>query len=162
MPRLERIYAADLYLLEQWNNHTTISNEAQCSAIFGQWLDIGCIGRLVPYMKQLRQMSRDHDDIADDEKDLIARVRNPSDRQDVGRVRLVGTKAGTEDLWAAKAMLRTRQDTMHGWWENGHYGEDWEPRKIAERWVEVKHELSEDAASGSTMSREVKVGDIDG
>lgn len=46
---------------------------------------------------------------------------------------------GTEDLQAIDGMLLSGQDIMHGWWEDGHYGEDWEPQQLAKRWAEVEH-----------------------
>lgn len=46
---------------------------------------------------------------------------------------------GTEDLQAIDGMLLSGQDIRHGWWEDGHYGEDWEPQQLAKRWAEVEH-----------------------
>ncbi|RAK98562.1 uncharacterized protein BO80DRAFT_427357 [Aspergillus ibericus CBS 121593] len=87
------IHAADLYLLEHWNNDLVISDEAQRSAIFSKWLEIGSRGRM-PYVERLKEMSVDRDDITEDAKDLLARVRSPSDRQEVSYTRLVRTFYG--------------------------------------------------------------------
>ncbi|KAJ5731156.1 uncharacterized protein N7483_005664 [Penicillium malachiteum] len=90
------IHAADLYLLEEWQNDFTISDDAQRSAIFSKWLDIGSHGRMdwKPYVERLEDMSSNDDDITDDEKYLIARVRHPSDRQDISYSRVVRTFYG--------------------------------------------------------------------
>ncbi|KAJ6114751.1 hypothetical protein N7486_000529 [Penicillium sp. IBT 16267x] len=87
------IYAADLYLLAKWKNDSTLSDEAQRSAIFSKWLAIGSRGRM-PYMERLHQMFTGKEDITEEEKDFLARVRNPSDRQDVSYTRLVRTFYG--------------------------------------------------------------------
>ncbi|KAJ5723313.1 hypothetical protein N7488_001348 [Penicillium malachiteum] len=47
--------------------------------------------KLKPYVEKLERMSRDDGDITDTEKDLLARVRNPSDRQGISYTRLVRT-----------------------------------------------------------------------
>lgn len=47
-----------------------------------------------PYVERLKEMSVDRDDITDDEKDLLAHVRSPSDRQGVSYTRLVRTFYG--------------------------------------------------------------------
>ncbi|KAJ5802442.1 uncharacterized protein N7503_004892 [Penicillium pulvis] len=260
------IHAADLYLLENWKDDPTISDEAQRSAIFGKWLNIGSCGRM-PYSDQLEDMWGTDEDITKGEKDLLSRVRNPLDRQGVSYTRLVRTfygdqsdivfpelitqseydgaifdnatlydagsddglqslrgiltripqileatavsafkyeiqrretleKAtgkdnhniefhfemahqaarwchlliydkeaydspghvlvmylddrgrvlrysrlldGTEDLQAIDGMLLSGQDIMHGWWEDGRYGEEWEPQQLAKRRAEVEH-----------------------
>lgn len=76
---------------------------------------------------------------------------------DRGRVlrysRLDGSH-GAEDLWAADGMLLSGQDVMRGWWEDGCYGEDWEPQQLVKRWGEAEHEPSEDSASESVISEE--------
>jgi hypothetical protein len=41
---------------------------------------------------------------------------------------------------------------MRTWWEDGRYGEDWEPQQLVKRWGEVEHEPSEDSASESAIS----------
>ncbi|KAJ6006377.1 hypothetical protein N7451_004321 [Penicillium sp. IBT 35674x] len=260
------IHAADLYLLEKWKDGLTFSDEAQRSAIFGKWLDIGSRGRM-PYDDQLKKMWEADEDITEGEKNLLSRARNSLDRQGVSYTRLVRTfygdqsdiafpelivqgeydgtvfdntalydarsddglqslrgiltripqileatavsaskyevqrrdtleKAiekdnykgkfhiemahqaarwchlliydkeayaspghvlmvylddrgrvlrysrlldGTEDLQAIDGMLLSGQDIMHGWWEDGRYGEDWEPQQLAKRWGEVEH-----------------------
>lgn len=58
---------------------------------------------------------------------------------------------GAEDLQAADAMLCSGQDIQHRWWEDGRYGEDWEPQQLFKRWAEVAHEPSEDGASESNL-----------
>ncbi|KAJ5734310.1 hypothetical protein N7493_003096 [Penicillium malachiteum] len=84
------IHAADLYLLDQWQHDLTISDEAQRLAIFSKWLEIGAPGRM-PYVERLQDMSMNDVDITDEGKDLIARVRNPSDRKDISYSRVVRT-----------------------------------------------------------------------
>lgn len=64
---------------------------------------------------------------------------------DRGRVLRYSRLDGTEDLQAIDGMLLSGQDIMHGWWEDGCYGEDWEPEQLAKRWGEVAHEPSEGA-----------------
>lgn len=61
---------------------------------------------------------------------------------------------GAEDLWAADAMLLSGQDVMRVWWEDGRYGEDWEPQQLVKRWGEAESELSEDSASETSISEE--------
>ncbi|KAJ5792452.1 uncharacterized protein N7503_008430 [Penicillium pulvis] len=87
------IYAADLYLLAKWKNGLSISDEAQRSAIFNKWRDIGLQGRM-PYLKRLEKMSKAQEDITEDEKDFLARVRDPSDRKEISYTRLVRTFYG--------------------------------------------------------------------
>jgi len=64
---------------------------------------------------------------------------------DRGRVLRYSRLDGAEDLQAIDGMLLSGQDIMHGWWEDGCYGEDWEPEQLAKRWGEVAHEPSESA-----------------
>lgn len=59
------------------------------------------------------------------------------DRGRVLRYCRVGPGGGTEDLQHVKAMLYSRQDIEHIWWEIGRYGENWVPERLVERWAEV-------------------------
>ncbi|KAJ5622161.1 hypothetical protein N7528_005393 [Penicillium herquei] len=96
------IHAADLYLLvitrnslDQWQHDLTISDEAQRLEIFSRWLDIGAPGRM-PYVVRLQDMCMNDVDITDEGMDLIARVRNPSDRKDISYSRVVRTYYGED------------------------------------------------------------------
>lgn len=71
---------------------------------------------------------------------------------DRGRVLRYSRLGGTEDLWASDGMFLSGQDFMRAWWENGRYGEDWEPEQLVKRWEEVEFETSEDSASEGAIS----------
>ncbi|EED15557.1 hypothetical protein TSTA_049950 [Talaromyces stipitatus ATCC 10500] len=87
------IHAADLYFLDQWKNDRAISDDAQRSAIFSKWLELGSRGRM-PYVERLKEMCLNKYDITEDEKNLLARIRSASDRQGVSYTRLVRTFYG--------------------------------------------------------------------
>ncbi|KAJ5638117.1 hypothetical protein N7490_007996 [Penicillium lividum] len=64
---------------------------------------------------------------------------------DHGRVPRYSRLDGAGDLQDATGMLLSGQDFMHAWWEDGRYGEDWQPHQLAKRWGEIEHVLSEGA-----------------
>ncbi|KAJ5777953.1 hypothetical protein N7520_001199 [Penicillium odoratum] len=64
---------------------------------------------------------------------------------DHGRVLRYSRLDGAGDLQDADGMLCSGQDFMHAWWEDGRYGEDWQPDQLAKRWGEIEHVPSEGA-----------------
>ncbi|TQB68083.1 hypothetical protein MPDQ_004050 [Monascus purpureus] len=80
------IHAADLYLL-------VITSRNPSKHEMNKWLELGSRGRM-PYVERLKEMSLSKDDITEDEKNLLARVRSASDRQGVSYTRLVCTFYG--------------------------------------------------------------------
>lgn len=59
---------------------------------------------------------------------------------DRGRVLRYSRLDRAKDLQTADGMFCSGQDSMHAWWADGRYGEDWEPRELSKRWDEVDHE----------------------
>lgn len=73
---------------------------------------------------------------------------------DRGRVLRSSRLDGALDLQDADGMLCSGQDFMHAWWEDGRYGEDWQPDQLAKRWGEIEHEPSEEGSRKNVRPEE--------
>ncbi|KAJ5728424.1 hypothetical protein N7493_004754 [Penicillium malachiteum] len=67
--------------------------------------------KLKPYVEQLERISCGDEDITEAEKDLLARVRNSSDRQGISYTRLVRTfYSGDSDTKLADILFQSEFD----------------------------------------------------
>ncbi|RDW84071.1 uncharacterized protein DSM5745_04397 [Aspergillus mulundensis] len=97
------ISTADFFLLEKWQENSPLPDDAQREQIFAAFADLGVQGQQ-PYQEIKQQRGRKASHLTTAERDLLSRVRHPTDRcLDDYFIPWVRTcyESGTDEAWTA-------------------------------------------------------------
>ncbi|KAJ6035817.1 hypothetical protein N7540_000096 [Penicillium herquei] len=126
-----RVSQADVFLLEQWQEDSTLSNDAQREQIFTKWMELGFHAREPYRIQQARIGGASSLSLPQHSQELLNRVRLPAERS-IPETLWLRTcyEPSTEDSWT-----EIQKYLAHKFWDEPpifndpslyNYGSNWE------------------------------------